>query len=228
MLVNDWMKSPVISIGSHESLQKAAGIMTQKKIGMLPVMDEGKLVGIMTDRDLKRAAPSCIEFLETKELIYRLAQVKIETVMTRNPITLLPDTTLEEAASILREHNISGCPVLDHAGELIGIITKNDIFDAFATVIGLPDRGLLLGFILEDRHGSIKEVTDVIRQFHCRLISILTTHQRAPIGYRFVHIRAFNVDRGKLPELKQELERHGKLLYVVDLRDKTRETYASY
>jgi acetoin utilization protein AcuB len=228
MLVNDWMKSPVISIGSHENLQKAAGIMSEKKIGMLPVMDKGKLVGIITDRDLKRAAPSCIEFLEPKELIYRLAEVKAETIMTKNPITLLPDTTLEEAASILREHNISGCPVLDHAGELIGIITKNDIFDAFATLIGLPDRGLLFGFMVEDRHGSIQEVTDVIRQFHCRLVSILTTYQRAPIGYRFVHIRTFNLDRGKLPELKEQVGLKGKLLYVVDLRDKTRETYASY
>jgi acetoin utilization protein AcuB len=228
MLVNDWMKSPVISIGSHESLQKAAGIMAQNKIGMLPVIEDGKLIGIVTDRDLKRAAPSAIEFLEVKELVYRLAQVKIETIMTKNPITLLPDTTLEEAASVLRERNISGCPVLDHDGELIGIITKNDIFDAFATVIGIPDRGLLLGFMLEDRHGSITEVTDIFRQFHCRLISILTTYQRAPSGYRFVHIRAFNVDRKKLAQLKQELGLKGKLLYVVDLRDKTRETYATY
>jgi acetoin utilization protein AcuB len=228
MLVNDWMKSPVISIGSHESLQKAAGIMAQKKIGMLPVMDQGKLVGIITDRDLKRAAPSSIEFLEVKELVCRLAQVRIEAIMTKNPITLLPDTTLEEAASLLRERNISGCPVLDHDGALIGIITKNDLFDAFATVIGLPDTGLQLGFMLEDRHGSITEVTDVMRQFHCRLISILTTYQRAPEGYRFVHIRTFNVDRKKLQELKEELGRKGKLLYVVDHRDKTRETYATY
>jgi acetoin utilization protein AcuB len=228
MLVNDWMKSPVIRIGSHESLQKAAGIMSEKKIGMLPVMDEGKLVGIITDRDLKRAAPSSLEFLEVKELVHRLAQVKIETIMTKNPITLLPDTTLEEAASVLRQRNISGCPVVDHDGELIGIITKNDIFDAFATVIGIPDRGLLLGFMLEDRHGSISDVTDIIRKFRCRLISILTTYQRAPSGYRFVHIRTFNVDRKKIPEFKEALERTGKLLYMVDLRDKTRETYASY
>ncbi len=98
MLVNDWMNSPVVTINTNETLQKAASLMADKKIGMLPVLDEGKLVGIVTDRDLKRAAPSSIEFLEVKELVYRLAQVRIEHIMTRNPITLLPDTTLEEAA----------------------------------------------------------------------------------------------------------------------------------
>jgi acetoin utilization protein AcuB len=118
--------------------------------------------------------------------------------------------------------------VLDHDGGLVGIITKNDIFDALSTIIGIPDRGLLMGFMLEDRHGSIKEVTDIIRNFNCRLISILTTYQKAPTGYRYVHVRTFNVAREKLPQLKEELASKAKLLYVVDLRDKTRETYASY
>jgi acetoin utilization protein AcuB len=186
MLVNDWMNSPVVTINTNETLQKAASLMADKKIGMLPVLDEGQLVGIVTDRDLKRAAPSSIEFLEVKELVCRLAQVRIEHIMTPNPITLLPDTTLEEAAQVLRKHNISGCPVLDHEGQLAGIITKNDIFTALTTVMGLPDRGLLFGFMLEDRHGSIKEVTDIIGQFHCRLISILTTYEKAPTGYRYV------------------------------------------
>jgi acetoin utilization protein AcuB len=228
MLVNDWMNSPVVTINTNETLQKAASLMADKKIGMLPVLDEGQLVGIVTDRDLKRAAPSSIEFLEVKELVYRLAQVRIEHIMTPNPITLLPDTTLEEAAQVLRKHNISGCPVLDHEGQLAGIITKNDIFTALTTVMGLPDRGLLFGFMLEDRHGSIKEVTDIIGQFHCRLISILTTYEKAPTGYRYVHIRTFNIAREKLPLLKEELGRKAKILYMVDLRAKTRETYASY
>jgi acetoin utilization protein AcuB len=228
MLLNDWMNSPVVTIDANETLQKAASLMAERKIGMLPVLEGGKLVGIVTDRDLKRAAPSSIEFLEVKELVYRLAQVKIEQIMTRNPITLLPDTTLEEAASVLRKHNISGCPVLDHENRLAGIITKNDIFTALTTLIGLPERGLLFGFMLEDRHGSIKEVTDIIGQFRCRLISILTTYEKAPTGYRYVHIRTFNIAREKFPVLKEELGRKGKLLYMVDLRTKTRETYASY
>ena len=74
MLVNDSMNSPVITVSTEDTLQKAAGLMTQEKIGMLPVLDMGKLVGIVTDRDLKRAAPSSIEFLEVKELVHRLGR----------------------------------------------------------------------------------------------------------------------------------------------------------
>ncbi len=108
------MNLPVVTINTNETFRKAASLMADKKIGMLPVLDEGQLVGIVTDRDLKRAAPSSIGFLEVKELVCRLAQVRIEHIMTLNPITLLPYTTVEEAAQVLRKHNISGCPVLDH------------------------------------------------------------------------------------------------------------------
>ncbi len=228
MLVNDWMNTPVITVHVNDSMQKAATLMTDNKIGMLPVMNDAKLVGIVTDRDLKRAAPSSIESLEVKQLVSRLAQVKMNAIMSRNPVTLHPDTTLEEAAAVLQQHNISGCPVLDQDGDLAGIITKNDIFRAFTTLIGLPERGLLFGFLLEDRQRSIREVTDIMRQYHCRLISILTTYQNAPTGYRFVHIRAFNIPREKLQELKADLTQKAKFLYMVDLRDKVRETYASY
>ena len=82
--------------------------------------------------------------------------------------------------------------------------------------------------MLEDRPGSIKEVTDIIRRFHCRLFSIVTTYDKAPHGYRFVYVRAFNVNRERLPELKKALGETAKLLYTVDLKEGVRETYASY
>lgn len=82
--------------------------------------------------------------------------------------------------------------------------------------------------MLEDRPGSIKDVTDIIRRFHCRLFSIVTTYDKAPHGHRFVYVRAFNVNRERLPELKKALGETAKLLYTVDLKEGVRETYASY
>ena len=228
MLVNDWMSSPVTAVDVHDSMQKAVHLMTEKKIGMLPVLENGRLVGIVTDRDLKKAAPSSVAVFEMKQILYHMNRVKMEGIMTRDPITVQPDYTIEEAAEILREHNISGCPVLDEEGEMAGIITKNDIFKAVTSVTGMSKRGLQFGFQVLDNPGAVKEITDVIHKFHARLVSIMTTYNKAPQGYRYLHIRTFNVDRDRLPDMRRELQEKAKMLYMVDLRDGVRESYASY
>ena len=228
MLVNDWMSSPVITVNTQDDMRRAVDLMTEHKIGMLPVLENGKLVGIVTDRDLKQAAPSSVAVFEISQILYHLSRVKMESIMTRNPVTVSPDLTIEEAAEVMRSHNISGCPVLDKQGELAGVITKNDVFKALTSVIGLPGRGLQLGFLVEDRPGSIKEVTDVIRKYRARLVSIVSSYEKAPDGFRYLHIRTFNINREKLPEMKQELKKTARMLYMVDLREGTRETYADY
>jgi acetoin utilization protein AcuB len=228
MLVNDWMNTPVITIDLTDSLARAADLMFKNKISMLPVTSEGKLVGIITDRDLKRAAPSHISIPDVKDILFHLARLKVDSVMSRDPITVPPDYTLEETGEILLQKNISGCPVVTYEGELIGIVTKNDLFRALISVTGFPKRGVLLGFLLEDRPGSIKEVTDILRKYNARLLSVMATYARAPEGFRYVYIRVYRVDRDTLPDLKTELANTAKLLYMVDLRDGKRETYATY
>jgi acetoin utilization protein AcuB len=228
MLVNDWMNTPVIAIDSTESLARAADLMLKNKISMLPVTSEGKLVGIITDFDLKRAAPSHINMPDIKDILFHLARLKVDSVMSRDPVTVPPDYTLEEVGEILLKKDISGCPVVTYDGEIIGMISKNDLFRALISVTGFPKRGVLLGFLLEDRPGSIKEVTDVLRKYNARLLSVMATYSRAPEGFRYVYIRAYRVDRATLPDLKTELANTAKLLYMVDLRDGKRETYASY
>ncbi len=228
MLVNDWMSTPAITINATDSLARAADLMLENEISVLPVVDEGKLVGVITDRDLKRAAPSDINMPDFKDILFHMARVRVEAVMTREPITVPPDYTLEETADLLLHNSISSCPVVSHEGELTGMITKKDLFRAVISVTGFPKRGILFGFLLDDRPGSIKEVTDIIRKYNARLISIMATYSRAPEGFRYVYIRAYQIDRVTLPDLKKELEETAKLLYMVDLRDGRRETYASY
>jgi len=96
MLVNDWMNTPVITIDATDSLARAADLMLKNKISVLPVTSEGKLVGIITDRDLKRAAPSHISMLDIKDIMFQLVRLKVGSVMSRDPITVSPDYTLEE------------------------------------------------------------------------------------------------------------------------------------
>ena len=223
MLVKDWMSSPVVTVDSNDSLQRAGNLMAENEIDLLPVLDGSKLVGILTDRDLKRVAPSSIQYLELRDVLYRMTQVKVETAMTKHPVTVHPDFIVEEVAQLLRERQLSGCPVVDHDGRLVGVITRDDLFRAMLTVSGMPKRGMQFGFLLGDRPGAVKEITDVIRKYNCRLIGIASTYEKAPTGFRYVFVRAFNVNRERLPFLKKELSGLAKLLYVVDLRDGTRE-----
>ncbi|MBM3303323.1 MAG: CBS domain-containing protein, partial [Deltaproteobacteria bacterium] len=150
MLVNDWMSAPVITVSLEDNMQKAVELMTENKIGMLPVVEQGKLVGIVTNRDLKQAAPSSVSLIDVKQLLYHMARVKMGAIMTKNPVTVRPDFTLEEAAEVLLENNISGCPVLDYEQQLAGIITKNDIFRTLVSSSWVRKKGVQFGFLLED------------------------------------------------------------------------------
>jgi acetoin utilization protein AcuB len=228
MLVNDWMTTPVITIEATDSMARAADLMLENEISILPVMDEGKLVGVVTDRDLKRASPSIIVMTDTSQVLAQLDRLTVREIMSPNPITLPADYTLEETAGVMLANNISGCPVMNYEGQLTGMITKRDLFRALIAVTGFPKRGILLGFLVADRPGSIKELTDILRKYHARLLSVMATYARAPEGFRYVYIRAYRLDRLTLPDLKTELANTAKLLYMVDMRDGRRETYASY
>lgn len=228
MLVNDWMSSPVKTVEVSDNLYHAIGLMKEYQIGTLPVMEGGKLVGIVTDRDLKRAAPSDVVLFEVKDIFYNLAKLKISQVMTPDPIVVRPDTTIEEVARLLRERNISACPVIDRTGSLAGVITKNDILKALESVSGTPSKGMQFGVLVKDSPGAVKEILDIVRKYGARLVSVLTTYEHAPRGFRNLYVRVFCVNREKLSEMRSEIDEKAKMIYVVDYKDSSRETYASY
>jgi len=192
---------------------------------MLPVMEKDKLVGIITDRDLKRASASDATSLDIHELIYLLSDIKIKQIMTKDPITVPLDYTVEETADILLKNKISGVPVVDHEGRIVGVITETDLFRVMVSLTGLTEKGIQFAFQLEDRPGSIKEVADIIRKYDGRMVSILGSYDRAQKGYRDVYIRTYGIDRLKLPKIKKELREKAILLYMVDHRENIREIY---
>jgi len=227
MLVKDWMSTNVITIDVNATLQDAINLMMEHDISLLPVMEEGKLVGVVTDRDVKHASPSDACLLDFQNIMYHVARLEVASIMSPRPVTVPMDFTIEETAETLMQHNISGAPVVDDAGQVKGIITKNDLFAALISMTGLTERGISFGFEVEDRPGSIKAVTDVIRKFGGRLVSIVTTYETAAEGYRQVYVRAFNLDRSTFPQLVQELRETARLLYTIDHRDNTREFYSA-
>jgi acetoin utilization protein AcuB len=225
MLVINWMNREVFTVGVEDSMADAIALIKRNHVEMLPVMKGKKLVGIVTDRDLKRASASDATTLEVHELLYLLSKLKIKAIMSKNPITIPFDFTVEEAAEVLLHNKISGAPVVDHEGRIIGTIDKEALFNVLISLTGIEKRGIEFAFQLEDRPGSIKEVTDVIRKYGGRMASILSAYEGAPEGYRKVYIRMYNVDRARLMQIKQELAGTAPMLYMVDHRENRREIY---
>ncbi|MCB2169815.1 MAG: CBS and ACT domain-containing protein [Deltaproteobacteria bacterium] len=225
MLVRNWMNPTVISIEAQASMAEALNLLKENQIKTLPVFDRETLVGVVTDRDLKRASASDATLLEIHELLHALTRIKVRDIMSRKPITI-PDTyTVEEAAEVLRDHHISGAPVMDAKGRMVGMISQNDLFNALMSLTGVKRRGIHLAFEVEDRPGSIKDLADIIRRYGGRMASILSSYDRAPQGFRHVYIRAYQVDRDKIGAMLEELQAAAKLRYLVDHREKRREIF---
>lgn len=225
MLVKNWMSTNVITVDADASMQEAFKLLKEHNIRMLPVIKKGQLVGVVTDRDLKRASASDATSLDLHELLYLIARIKVNSLMTRNPITVPPELTVEETAVILMEKKISGAPVVDTEGKIVGVITQTDIFRLLISLTGVSNQGVQFAFQIEDRSGSIKELADIIRKFGGRIISILTSYDRVAEGYRKVYIRTFRIDRQKLEAMMRELSAIALPLYFVDHRENTRKVY---
>ncbi|MFP4036921.1 MAG: CBS and ACT domain-containing protein [Desulfobacteraceae bacterium] len=225
MLVKNWMSRNLITVGPDESIVGATDLLKKHKIRMLPVIDKEKLVGMVTDRDLKRASASDATSLEIHELMYLVSKIKVKDVMSTKVITLPEDFTVEEAAEVLLGNKISGAPVVDRNDKLVGVITQTDLFRVLISVGGIGKGGIQFAFLLEDRPGSIKEVADVIRKYGGRMASIMTSYEGAPEGFRKSYIRMYGVDRFKIRDLERELKEKARLLYIVDHREERREIF---
>jgi CBS domain-containing protein len=127
-LVRAWMTRDVVTVTPDTTLPEAHRLMTDKQIRRLPVMDNGRLVGIVTRGDVRGAEASDATSLSIWELQYLIARIKVKEIMTHDPVTISQDATIGEAAQVMLDHKISGLPVANGEGKLVGIITESDIF----------------------------------------------------------------------------------------------------
>jgi acetoin utilization protein AcuB len=135
MQVQEWMNRDVVTVTPDESFRTAMHLIRQKGIRHLPVVEGKRLVGIVTDRDLRQAAPSGATSLSIHELHYILEKLTVRDIMTKQVVSIRPDQTVEDAALLLLGHRIGGLPVV-REGDLCGIITETDILQAFLQLRG--------------------------------------------------------------------------------------------
>lgn len=214
MLIKSWMTTEVISLTPERTMMKASKLMKDNGIKRLPIVDEnGKLVGIVSDRDIKEASPSKATTLDTHELYYLLSEIKLKDIMTTNPETVDPEDTVEKAAVIMDEKRIGGMPVVDKSGNLVGVITDSDIFKVLIHITGVHLGGVQIGIKLGTEIGSLNSALEFLRDKGCRIISVLTSMENPDASERSVFIRFHEMDRQDLKKLRAELEESYELLY---------------
>jgi acetoin utilization protein AcuB len=213
MPVQNYMSKDLITVDEDASIMKASKIMKQNGIRHLPILRKGRLVGIVSDRELKEATPSKATTLDIHEMYHLLDQIKVKSLMPKQLFTITPGETVEKAAAVMLQRNISALPVVDPQGTLQGIITKGDVFRAFVAISGINTASLALGFELPDQPGAVKGVTDVIRAHGGRIVSILTACAEGNGGFLQVFIRARDVADEEA--LRKNLEGKAKMLYYI-------------
>jgi acetoin utilization protein AcuB len=166
MRIRDVMTKNPVTIDSETLVLDAQKVMKENNIRRLPIVDKGKLVGIITQHDLLEASPSPATSLSIHELNYLLAKMKVKEIMKKNPVTITPDTPFEEALKIGQEKKIGSFPVVDN-GKLVGIVTESDIVRFLTRALGLKEEGSRI--TIEGLGGKLSDLE--------RIISIVNQHQ---------------------------------------------------
>jgi acetoin utilization protein AcuB len=161
MFVGDRMSHPVITVPPEMPVVDALSMMRREHIRRAPVVRDGKLVGIVSDKDLLNASPSPATSLSVWEMNYLISKILVKDVMAKKVVTVSEDTPIEEAARIMVDSKIGGAPVM--RGEtIVGIITETDLFKIFSELMGARRMGVRVTALIKDEPGQLARLTKAI------------------------------------------------------------------
>lgn len=213
MLVRNWMTKEVVTVSPETSLLKIGKLLRDHKIRRLPVVDtSGKVIGIISDRDVRDASPSKATTLDMYEMHYLLAEIKASDIMTPTPLCVKPTDTVENAAMAMLDNRIGGLPVVDDDGKMVGILADHDVFKALVNITGVREGGIQLGLSVPNVQGGMRPVFDILRKHGARILSVLSSNNDA--GERNIFLRIRNLESRKAEEdLVDEVRSVCNLLY---------------
>jgi len=175
MRIRDVMTKNPITVESETLVLDAQKLMRENNIRRLPVVDKGKLVGIVTQHELLQASPSPATSLSIYELNYLLSKMKVKEIMKKNPVTLSPNTPFEEALRIGQEKRIGSFPVVDEKGKLVGITTESDIVRILTRVLGLREEGSRITVEgLGEELGELQKMIGIVDHHKTPILSMMT------------------------------------------------------
>ncbi len=204
MLAQNWMTRDPITVEANTPFLEARLLLKKHRIRHLPVVERGKLIGVVTDRDLKEAAPSAATGLDVYELNYLLLKMSVRELIKREPVTIKPDHAIEKAALLMRDNKIGCLPVVDDTGRLLGLITETDMLGVMVDILGEAEKGTRIAFEVADTPEICREVAQLLHDFPVDLRSLTTHALRARPGYRAFLVR---VKGEQAPLLVAELQR---------------------
>lgn len=212
MLVGGRMKHPVISIPPDMPVVDALNLMKREHIRRTPVVKAGKLVGIVSDKDLLNASPSPATSLSVWELNYLLSKLTVSEVMTEKVLTVTEDTPIEEAARIMADNKIGGLPVV-RGDRVVGIITETDLFKIFLELMGARYIGVRVTALVREERGQLARLSQAIANVGGNFMAFGMFQAEDPSN-RMVTFKVDGLSRDQVKDIVEPIVES-----IVDIRD---------
>lgn len=214
MFVKNKMTANPFTVSPDNNIPDALEIMREHGVKRLPVIKNGKLVGIVSREDILKASPSQATTFSINEVTYLLSKTKISQIMKKNPISVSPEALLEEAALLMRDNAIGFLPVVEN-DKLVGIITESDIFDSFIEMLGFRDPGTRLTVEADDEPGILSNLTSIIGSHGANITHLAVYRGSSGKSSVVVGVNSLNT-----AEMEKSIEEQGfRILYKI--RNKT-------
>ena len=211
-VINRMTKNPM-TVTADTKVDEVAHLMKKHNFRRLPDVDDGKLVGFLSDSDLMRVAPSPATTLSRYEINSLLAKICVRDIMKKDVVSVNVDATIEEAALIMYKNKIGGMPVVSNMGAVVGVITETDIFKTFVDVMGLADGKTRITLEVTDKIGVVKDIAEIFGQAGVSIDSLITC-KKEDNKYEIV-IRG---DITNIDDIKAKLEAKGyKVIHTVKI-----------
>ena len=211
-VINRMTKNPM-TVTADTKVDEVAHIKKKHNFRRLPVVDDGNLVGFLSDSDLMRVAPSPATTLSRYEINSLLAKICVRDIMKKDVVSVNVGATIEEAALIMYKNKIGGMPVVSNMGAVVGVITETDIFKTFVDVMGLADGKTRITLEVTDKIGVVKDIAEIFGQAGVSIDSLITC-KKEDNKYEIV-IRG---DITNIDDIKAKLEAKGyKVIHTVKI-----------
>lgn len=202
MYVKNKMTANPYTISPDASVIDAVELMKEKNLRRLPVVKDGKIVGIVSKEDLQKVSPTKATSLSIFEINYLLSKTTVKDAMTKEIVTISPDSLLEEAAVIMRDKKIGILPVVEDK-IIVGVITESDILDAFIDILGFKSAGSRITIETKDVPGALAEIAGIFKATDSNITHIVA-YKIGEKSYDVIRTDDVNTD-----EIEKQLVEHG-------------------
>jgi acetoin utilization protein AcuB len=214
MLVGDRMSHPVIVVNPRTPIVDALDLLRKEHIRRAPVVKDGEMIGIISDKDLINASPSSATSLSVWELNYLLSKIMVKDVMTRKVRSVAEDTPIEEAARIMADNKIGGLPVM-RGKEVVGIITETDLFKVFLELMGAREPGVRVTALIPEQRGQLARLTEAISDAGGNFVAFGQFTGESPTN----RLLTFKINGLKQQKVQELTEPH--VQKIIDIRTTT-------